>query len=122
MDCASDQRVEEGKSPYTKIYDFGIKVQWFPALVEKFPDQLEKIATKILDEVTALGTSTVWMHRFPFNDEEVMIVSSWDEDLDLLFADADLVAYRDVVGEIVIDGEPMSLMMPVPASEAKTIQ
>ena len=52
-----------------------------------------------------------------------MIVTSWDDDLDMLFADADLVAYLDPVGEIDLDGngEALPLMQPVPASDAKTI-
>ena len=86
---------EEEKLPIEKIYDFGIRVQWFPALVAKFPDRLEEIAEKILDEVAEIGSTTIFMHRFPFGDEQVMIVTSWDDDLDMLFADADLVAYMD---------------------------
>jgi hypothetical protein len=112
--------MEEGEKPFTEIYDFGIKVQWFPALVEKFPDQLEEIAQKILEEITALDSVTIYMHRFAFENKEVMIVTSWDDDLDLLFADADLVAYMDVVGEIDLegDGDTDTVLRPVPASEA----
>jgi len=114
---------EEEKRPINKVYDFGIRVQWFPALVAKFPNRLEEIAEKILDEVAEIGSTTIWMHRFPFGDEEVMIVTSWDEDLDVLFADADLVAYLDPVGEIDLDGdgEALPLLQPVPASDAGTI-
>ena len=92
-------------------------------MVEKFPDRLEEIAEKILDEVAEIGSTTIFMHRFRFKDEEVMIVTSWDDDLDMLFADADLVAYLDPVGEIDLDGngEALPLMQPVPASDAKTI-
>jgi hypothetical protein len=109
----------KGNGSTTEIYDFGIKVQWFPALVEKFPDRLEEIAEKILDEVAVLESVTIYMHRFPFEDEEVMIVTSWDDDLDMLFADADLVAYQDVIGEADIDGDGKveTVLMPVPASD-----
>jgi hypothetical protein len=108
------------KKSTTIIYDLGIKVQWFPALVEKFPDRLEEIAQKIFDEVTEIGSTTIFSHRFSFEDEEVMIVTSWDDDLDMLFADADLVAYLDVVGEADIDGdgEAETVLMPIPASNA----
>jgi len=115
--------IENKKPPLEKIYDFGIRVQWFPALVEKFPDRLEEIAEQILDEVAALDTVTIYMHRFRFEDEEVMIVTSWDDDLDMLFADADLVAYMDPSGEIDLDGdgEAIPLLIPVPASEAESV-
>jgi len=109
------------QTPVTKIYEFGIEVRWYPALVKKFPDQLENIAEKILNEITALEGVSVYMHLFPFRDEEIMIVPSWDDDLDILSADADLVAYMDPVGEVDVDGETVSLLRPVPASEAKTI-
>ena len=54
---------------------------------------------------------------------EVMIATSWDSDLDMLSADADLVAYLDAIGEFDVDGdgETAPLMVPVPASEAETI-
>jgi hypothetical protein len=115
--------IEEEKHPIEEVYDFGIRVRWFPALVAKFPDRLEKIAEKILDEVAEIGNTTIFMRRFPFGDEEVMIVTSWDDDLDMLFADADLVAYLDPVGEIDLDGdgEALPLLQPVPASDAGTI-
>ena len=105
------------------VYDCGIKVQWFPAVVARFPDRLEEIAEQILEEVTALDTVTVHMHRFSFEAEEVMIASSWDDELDMLSADADLVAYLDAIGEFDVDGdgETAPLMVPVPASEAETI-
>ena len=104
-----DLIAEEEKHPIEEIFDFGIRVQWFPALVEKFPDRLEEIAEKILDEVAEIGSTTIFMHRFPFGDEQVMIVTSWDDDLDMLFADADLVAYMDPVGEIDVDGDGEAL-------------
>ena len=118
-----DLIAEEEKHPIEEIFDFGIRVQWFPALVAKFPDRLEEIAEKILDEVAEIGSTTIFMHRFRFKDEEVMIVTSWDDDLDMLFADADLVAYLDPVGEIDLDGngEALPLMQSVPARDAKTI-
>ena len=116
----SNQNSEEQKRPFEEIYDFGIKVQWFPAVVAKFPDHLEEIATKILDEVEAIGSATIFMHRFPFEEEEVIIVTSWDDDLDMLFADADLVAYQKVLTEVDLDGQGKAviILMPVPASEA----
>jgi hypothetical protein len=115
-----NQITPKEKNPTTIIYDFGIKVQWFPALIEKFPDRLEEIAKKILDEVAEIGSTTIFTHRFSFEGEEVMIVTSWDDDLDMLFADADLVAYLDVVGEADIDGdgEAETVLMPIPASNA----
>jgi hypothetical protein len=60
------------------------------------------------------------MRRFAFEDEEVIIATSWDDDLDMLSADADLVAYQDVIGEIDLegDGESETILMPIPASEA----
>ena len=118
-----DLIIENEKRPFEEIYDFGIRVQWFPDLVGKFPDRLEEIAKKILDEVAEIGSTTIFMHRFPFGDEEVMIVTSWDDDLDMLFADADLVAYFEPVGEVDLsgDGEASPVMGPVPASNAETI-
>ena len=118
-----DLIAEEEKHPIEEIFDFGIRVQWFPALVAKFPDRLEEIAEKILDEVAEIGSTTIFMHRFPFGDEQVMIVTSWDDDLDMLFADADLVACMDPVGKIDVDGdgEAIPLLKPVPASDAGTI-
>ena len=117
-----DLIAEEEKQSFEEVYDFGIRVQWFPALAEKFPDRLEEIAEKILDEVAEIGSTTIFMHRFPFGDEEVMIVTSWDDDLDMLFADADLVAYLNPAGEADLngDGEIETILMPVPASEAET--
>ena len=111
------------KQPYMEIYDCGIKVQWFPALVKKFPDQLEEIAEKILEEVTAIGSTRIYLHRFSFENEEVMIVTSWDRELDMLFADADLVAYQDDVGDFGTDSDDnrRTILMPVPASEAETV-
>jgi hypothetical protein len=113
----------DANPPVEVIYDSGIKVQWFPALVTRFPDQLEAIAEQILDEVAALDSVTVYTHRFLFENEEVMIVTSWNDDLDMLSADADLVAYLDPLGVFDVDGtgETSTLMVPVPASEAETI-
>jgi len=116
----SDQRPKKKIDPLTKIFDFGVKVRWFPALAEKFTEQLEDVAMQILDEVAALGSVNIYMHRFAFEDEEVIIATSWDDDLDMLSADADLVAYQDAIGEIDLkgDGEPETILIPVPASEA----
>jgi hypothetical protein len=112
---------EKQSQPFIEIYDFGIKVQWFPALAEKFSDQLDEIAKIILDEVTALGSMNIYMNTFPFEDEKVMIATSWDEKLDMLFADADLVVYQEVIGEFDIDGDEdtETVLIPIPASEAK---
>lgn len=112
----------EEKTPFEKIYPCGIRVQWFPALAAKFSDRLEEIAEKILDEVTELEETRIFFHRFQFEDEEVIIATSWDDDLDILSADADLVAYLDLVGEADLDGdgEALPVLMPVPASVAET--
>jgi hypothetical protein len=104
-----------------EIYDCGIKVRWFPALLEEFPDQLEEIAEKILSEVTALGTETSCLLRFPFGGEEVLIDAIWDLEETFLFADADLVAYQDTAGEIEVDGEKLTLLLPMAASEVGSI-
>jgi hypothetical protein len=52
-----------------------------------------------------------------------MIVTHWDDDLDILCADADLVAYMDPSGEIDLDGDgdAIPLLIPVPASEADSV-
>jgi hypothetical protein len=112
---------EKQIQPFIEIYDFGIKVQWFPALAEKFSDQLDEIAKIIVDEVTALGSMNIYMNTFPFEDEKVMMATSWDEKLDMLFADADLVVYQEVIGEFDIDGDEdtETVLIPIPASEAK---
>jgi len=115
------QSINDEKGPLEKIYDFGIKVRWFPALVEEFPDQLEEIAKKILGEVSSLGSETIYMHRFSFGGEDVMIATSWDDELDLLFAHADLVAYQDAVGEIEVEGDTLQLMRPVAASDGGSL-
>ncbi len=104
-----------------KIYDFGIKVRWFPALVEKFPDQLEEVAQKILSEVSSLGSETIYMHQFPFGGSNVIIATSWDDNLDVLVADADLVAYQDAVGEIEVESDTLQLMRPVAASDGGSL-
>ena len=109
---------EPEKRPTKVVYDFGVEVQWFPALVEKFPGRLEEIAEQILDQVAALDTVSVYMHRFSFEGDEVVIATSWNDDLDMLSADADLVAYMDTVG---VDGDATPVLVPVPVSEAKTI-
>jgi hypothetical protein len=104
-----------------KIYDFGIKVRWFPALVETFPDRLEEIAKKILGEISSLGSEMIYMHRFPFGGNDVMIATSWDDNLDVLVADADLVAHQDAVGEIEVEGDALQLMTPIPASDGGSL-
>jgi len=121
MEYVTNQNIQN--QPFEEIYDFGIKVQWFPALVAKYPDRLEEIATRIIEEVDKLGSVTIYLHRFRFEDEQVMIVTSWDEELDILFADADLVAYQEIFAEADIngDGEDEAIFLPIPASEASSI-
>jgi len=116
--------ITEGtRRSYTEVHCCGIKVQWFPALADKFVDQLDEIAEIILDEVNALGSVNIYMHTFPFKKDRVMIVTSWDQELGMLSADADLVAYQEVCGEIDIDGDGTrnTVLMPIPASEAETV-
>jgi hypothetical protein len=119
----TNQGAEDRKRPTKLLYDFGIEVRWFPALVEKFPDRLEEVAKQILSQVAALDTVDVDMHRFSFGGEDIMIVTHWDDDLDILCADADLVAYMDPSGEIDLDGDgdAIPLLIPVPASEADSV-
>ena len=118
-----EPNTEGTRQPHTEVHSCGIKVQWFPALADKFVDQLDEIAKIILDEVTELGSMNIYMHTFPFKDEKVIIVTSWDKELDMLSADADLVAYQEVCGEIDIDGDGTrnTVLMPIPASKAETI-
>jgi hypothetical protein len=121
-----DEEVEwfgdiDASAEIEEVYDCGIKVQWFPALVARFPDQLEAIAEQILEEVTALDRVSVFMHRFSFEGVELMIATSWDNDLDVLSADADLLGYLDPAGEIDLDGDATQVLIPVPASDAKTV-
>jgi hypothetical protein len=104
-----------------EIYDFGVKIRWFPALVEKFPDQLEDVAKKILSEISSLGSDTIYMHQFPFAGSNVMIATSWDDNLDVLVADADLVTYQDAVGEIEVEGDALLLLRPVAASDGGSL-
>ena len=92
-------------------------MRWFPALVEMFSGQLEEIATKILDEVSSLGSETIYMHRFSFAEKQVMIATSWDDEQDILSADADLVSYQDAKGQIELDGDELPILQPVAASD-----
>ena len=119
----SNQNIEEQQHPFMEIYDLGIKVQWFPAIAAKYPDRLEEIAQKILDEVAEIGVSRIFQHVFSYEDEQVIIVTSWDDDLDMLFADADLVAYQEVVKEFGPDdaGGPATFLIPVPACQAGSV-
>ena len=114
---------EDEKRPIEEVYDCGIKGQWFPALVAKFPDRLEDIAERILKEVWELASTTIFIHRFKYEDEQVMISTSWDDDHDILSVDADLVAYLDPIGEVDVDGDEKKeiVLIPVPASDAGTI-
>jgi len=119
----SNQNIEEQQHPFMEIYDFGIEVLWFPAIAAKFPDRLEEIAQKILDEVEEIGSPVIFQHVFPYQNEEVIIITSWNDDLDMLSADADLVAYHEVVKEFGPDsaGGPATFLVPVPACQAGSV-
>ena len=101
----------------------GIMVRWFPALVEKFSDRLDEIAQRILQEIAEIGQTEIELHRFKFSDEEIIITTTWDEFNNVPYADADLVAYQEVAGKLDLDGDgkPTTILMPIPASEAKII-
>ena len=119
----SIQNIEEQQHPFMEIYDFGIEVLWFPAIAAKYPDRLEEIAQKILDEVEEIGSPVIFQHVFPYENEEVIIITSWNDDLDMLAADADLVAYHEVVKELGPDsaGGPATFLVPVPACQAGSV-
>ena len=119
----SIQNIEEQQHPFMEIYDFGIEVLWFPAIAAKYPDRLEEIAQKILDEVEEIGSSVIYQHVFPYENEEVIIITSWNKDLDMLSADADLVAYHEVVKEFTAGdaGGPATFLIPVPACQAGSV-
>ena len=101
----------------------GIKVRYFPAVLEKFSDRLDDISKCILQEVEAIGQTDIELHRFKYDDEEIIITTYWDQLYNVINADADLVAYLEIAGELELDGdgETTTLLMPIPASEAKTI-
>ena len=61
------------------------------------------------------------MHRFPFGEEQVMIATSWNDDLDILSADADLVIYEDAVGEIEVEGDKLQVLLPIAASDGGSL-
>jgi hypothetical protein len=123
MEKTVDPSTDDARQPHTEVHSCGIKVQWFPALADKFVDQLDEIAKVILDEVTELGCVDVYMHTFPFKGENIIIITSWDQELDMLSADADLMAYQDVCGDFDIEGDGTrnTVLMPVPASKAETV-
>jgi hypothetical protein len=118
---AGTECTDGGTAPRPKLYKIGIEIRWFPILIERFSDRLGEIAELIKSEVEAIGSETIYLHRFPFDSEEIVIATYWDEDLDILTADADLVAYQDVVGDTAIDGEALQIAIPIPASEANTV-
>jgi hypothetical protein len=120
LEEASADCVGGGIISKNELYKFGIEIRWFSPLIERFPDRLEEIAEQIKAEVTDIGSTSIFLHRFSFDNEEIMIATFWDEDLDMLSADADLVAYQDVLGGIEIDGDALQIAVPVPASDAKT--
>jgi hypothetical protein len=118
---AGAECTDGGMAPRPELYKIGIEIRWFPPLIERFPDRLGEIAERIKAEVTDIGSTAIFMHRFPFGNDEIMIATFWNEDLDILTADADLVAYQDVIGNTEVDGEALQIAVPVPASEAKTV-
>ena len=118
---ASAECADGGIVSRNELYKIGIEVRWFSSLIERFPDRLEEIAERIKAEVADIGSTAIFMHRFSFDNEEIMIATFWDEDLDILSADADLVAYHGVLGGIEMDGDALQIAIPVPASDAKTI-
>jgi hypothetical protein len=123
---ATADKEEEARSWLTKRKDYereGIKVRCFPALVERFPDQLDEIAKSILNEVETIGQPDIELHRFKYADVEIIITTFFDELYNIVNADADLVAYQEVAGELDLEGDGQSapILVPVPASEAKTI-
>jgi hypothetical protein len=118
---ASADCVDDGILSRNELYKIGIEVRWFSSLIERFPDRLEEIAERIKAEVADIGSTAIFMHRFSFDNEEIMIATFWDVDLNMLSADADLVAYQDVLGGIEIDGDALQIAVPVPASDAKTV-
>jgi len=115
---------KEYTEPREEIYRFGIMVCWFPALLNDYHDELEQIAQQIMKEIEEIGSVEIYMHRFSYGGAEIIIASSWDEEVDILSADADLVVYHEVIAEIDIDGdgEAEPILMAVPASEAKYMQ
>jgi hypothetical protein len=117
---------EEARSQLNKRKDYereGIKVRYFPALLEKFPDQLDEIAQRILQEIKEIGQPDIELHRFGYDGEEIIITTFWDELYNTVNADADLVAYQEVAGELDLDGDGQTtpILLPIPASEARTI-
>jgi hypothetical protein len=119
-------KAEEARSRKNKrkVYEYdGIKIRYFPAVLEKFSSRLDDIAECIREELDKIGQRDVELHRFKYEDEEIIITTYWDELYDVVDADADLVAYKEVVGELDLDGDGKAtpILMPVPASEAKTV-
>jgi hypothetical protein len=119
-------KAEEARSRLNRRKDYereGIKVRYFPALLEKFPDQLDEISLRILEEVKEIGQPDIELHRFKYADVEIIITTFWDELYSVVNADADLVAYQEIAGEFDLDGDGQTtpILLPIPASEAKTI-
>jgi hypothetical protein len=81
-----------------RVYDhLGLDVDWYPALVEKFGDRLGELAERIIDELVELDTLVVYFHVFDFEDERVIIRTSYREAEDLIIADAVLGIQRQYV-------------------------
>jgi hypothetical protein len=88
-----------------EIYDFGIKVSWSQKLVEKYPERLEEIAKIILKEILKLDSVNIMLHCFLFEDEEVRIGASRDDNLDLLHVYANL---KDKEAKLISETYPTS--------------
>ena len=103
--------------------DFQIYVCWFPAIVKKFGDQLEDIANQIARECIEIGSFVLWHHVFDYEDEKIIIATSYNEAKNIIGAHADLVAFQDVLGEVDLlgNGEPQTIVMPVPASRVPSV-
>ena len=114
------------------VYDnIGIAILWFSPLTERFPDRLEEIAQCIFDGLQQAAQNICdeddewdWQsavhHIMPFEDEDIMIIASWNDDLDMLSADADLAVLGEPV-EVFLSDEEGSILIaqPIPASRAR---
>ena len=119
----SEKSDDHSEGSLIRIYELGfpyeVEVEWYDAIVEKFSDQLPDIAGKIGDQFEEIGSWTIFMHRFAFGDEEVLIASYYDEDREVISVGADLVAYEEEVGSFQHDDEEKPVMTPVPANAAR---
>ena len=104
---------------YDLGFEFTVKIEWFPAIIEKFSRQHFEIAIRIRDEIHEVDSLDIWMHQFEFADEWIMIATSIDEEREVISIDADLVAYEEEVGTIQHDDEEKPVMTPIPASSMR---